>query len=139
MNGKQLIAAGANREQEVSEISKRLTWMAGEFGAPMIALSQLNRGVENRANKSKRPSLGDLRESGAIEQDAYTVTLLYRDEYYFKDSPDKGIAEAEIAKNRGGPTGRAYLKFTGEYGRFDNLAADYEYGGEHEQQRLPDT
>jgi replicative DNA helicase len=116
-----IVSAGANREQEVSAISKRLTWMAGEFDVPVLALSQLNRGVETRDKANKRPTLADLRESGAIEQDAYTVQLLYRDEYYHRESPDKGMAEVDVAKNRGGPTGRAMVKFTGEYGRFDNL------------------
>lgn len=122
-DGKELIQKGDQREAEVSAIMRRLVWMAGEFRVPMLALSQLNRSVESRSNQNKRPNLSDLRESGAIEQDAYTVTLLYRDEYYHKDSPDKGVAEAELAKNRSGPTGRAYLKFTGEYGRFDNLGS----------------
>ncbi len=125
-NGADLVGQGANREQIVSAISMRLMWMAGEFEVPVIALSQLNRGVETRDKANKRPTLADLRESGAIEQDSYTVQLLYRDEYYNRDSPDKGVAEVEIAKNRGGPTGRAYVKFTGEYGRFDNLAGDQE-------------
>lgn len=124
MNGEELVSQGANREQHVAAIVQRLTWMAGEFDVPVLALSQLNRAVETRDKGNKRPNLGDLRESGAIEQEAYTVQLIYRDEYYHKDSPDKGLAEIELAKNRGGPTGRAYVKFTGEYGRFDNLAAD---------------
>lgn len=125
---------GESREQEVSRISQRLTWMAGEFKVPVLALSQLNRSVESRANRSKRPGMSDLRESGSIEQDAYTITLLYRDEYYNKGSRHKGVLEANVAKNRGGPEGRVYLRFTAEYGRIDNLAADYEYGGDYEDQ-----
>lgn len=124
---------GETREEEVARISRRLTWMAGEFKVPVLALTQLNRGVESRANKSKRPNMSDIRESGAIEQDAYTITLLYRDEYYNKGSREKGVLEANVAKNRGGPEGRCYLRFTAEYGRVDNLAADYEYGGSDEE------
>lgn len=124
MNGRDLVDQGATRENEVSAVSRRLTWMAGEFDVPLLALSQLNRGVETRDKGNKRPGLADLRESGAIEQDAYTIQFIYRDEYYNRDSPDKGVAEIEIAKNRGGPTGRAYVRFTGECQRFDNLAGD---------------
>jgi replicative DNA helicase len=131
-DGKGLIGRGEGREREVSEISKRLLWMAGEFDVAMLALSQLNRSVEDRSNKSKRPTMSDLRESGQIEQDAATIMLLYRDEYYHKDSADKGTVEVNVAKNRFGTTGRAYLKFTAEYGRIDNLAADYEYGGDED-------
>lgn len=133
-NGRDMVGPKANRQEEVSAISQRLTWMAGEFDVPVMALSQLNRSVEDRSNKSKRPNMADLRESGAIEQDAYTINLLYRDEYYNKDSRDVGTLEWIVAKNRGGPTGKAYLKFTAEYGRVDNLAADYEYGGPEEQE-----
>lgn len=133
-NAEDVVPHGANREQQVSAISMRLTWMAGEFKVPVVALSQLNRGVETRDKGNKRPTLADLRESGAIEQDAYTVQLLYRDEYYNRDSPDKGIAEVEVAKNRGGPTGRALVKFTGEYGRFDNLAPDEPPAGSYDDE-----
>lgn len=124
---------GESREREVSELSKRLMWMAAEFDVPVMALSQLNRGVESRNNKNKRPTMADLRESGTIEQDAYTITLLYRDEYYHRDSPDKGTLELNVAKNRGGPPGRAYVKFTAEYGRVDNLAGDWQPAGSDEQ------
>jgi len=120
---------GENREGEVARLSKRLLWMAGEFDVAMLALSQLNRSVEDRSNKSKRPTISDLRESGQIEQDAASIQLLYRDEYYHKDSPDKGILECIVAKNRFGTTGTAFLKFTAEYGRVDNLESTYQYGG----------
>ena len=123
---------GESRENEIAQISKRLMWLAGEFETPVLALSQLNRGVESRANANKRPGMADLRESGAIEQDAYTITLLYRDEYYNKASQHKGVVEAIVVKNRGGPDGKAYLKFTAEYGRIDNLADDYEYYDEQD-------
>jgi replicative DNA helicase len=113
-----------SREQEISELSRGLKAMAKEMSVPVIALSQLNRAVETRATKDKRPQLSDLRESGAIEQDADTIIFIYRDEYYFRDSPDKGIAELIVAKQRNGPTGKVMVKFTSEYTRFDNLAAD---------------
>jgi replicative DNA helicase len=115
---------GDTREVEVSTLSRGLAWIAGEFDCALLALSQLNRGVETRDKKDKRPMLADLRESGAIEQDAYTVTFLYRDDYYFKDSADKGIAEAIFAKNRDGSVGKVNLKFTPEYTRFDDLAPE---------------
>ncbi len=113
-----------SREQEISELSRGLKAMAKEMKVPVIALSQLNRAVETRNAKDKRPQLSDLRESGAIEQDADTIIFVYRDEYYFKDSPDKGIAELIVAKQRNGPTGKVMVKFTSEFTRFDNLAAD---------------
>ena len=117
-----------SREQEISELSRGLKGMAKEMRVPVLALSQLNRSVETRATKDKRPQLSDLRESGAIEQDADTIMFIYRDEYYFRDSPDKGIAEVIVAKQRNGPTGNMRVKFTPEYTRFDNLAADdYEF------------
>jgi hypothetical protein len=117
----------SSREQEISEISRGLKGLAKELKLSVIALSQLNRAVETRSEKSKRPQLSDLRESGAIEQDADNICFIYRDDYYNKEtSTERNIAELIVAKQRNGPTGTAKFASTSEYTRFDNLA-DGEY------------
>jgi len=117
------------RTQEISEISRTLKAIAKEFNCPMVALSQLNRSLEQRPNK--RPVMSDLRESGAIEQDADIIQFIYRDEVYNEDSPDKGVAEIITGKHRNGPIGTDRLAFIGKYTRFENLAHGYE-GGDDE-------
>lgn len=109
-----------NRVQELSRITRSLKGLARELNTPVIALSQLSRGVEARTNK--RPMMSDLRESGSIEQDADLVIMLYRDEYYNPDSPDQGITEVLITKHRNGPIGVVKLIFDPQYTRFRNLA-----------------
>ncbi len=111
-----------SRQQEVSEISRSLKALAREIDAPVIALSQLSRACETRPDH--RPMLSDLRESGAIEQDADVVMFLYRDDYYNKDSPDKNIAEVIVAKQRNGPIGTVNLVWLPDFTKFVNMSRE---------------
>lgn len=117
----QLMEGGSeNRVQELSRVTRSLKGLARELSVPIIALSQLSRNVESRTNK--RPMMSDLRESGAIEQDADLIMMLYRDEYYNPDTPDRGIAEVIISKHRNGPTGAVKLLFESQFTQFRNMA-----------------
>ena len=121
----QLMRVSGNSEgrvAEISEISRNLKAIAKEFDCPVLAVAQLNRALEQRPNR--RPVNSDLRDSGAIEQDADVIMFIYRDEFYNEDSPDKGVAEIIFGKQRNGPTGIRKLAFNGKYTRFDNLAPE---------------
>ena len=126
-SGDDLAAGAADLRLEISEISRNLKAIAKEFNCPMVALSQLNRALEQRPDK--RPKMADLRESGAIEQDADLVAFIYREEYYRPTEANKGLAQIIIGKQRNGPIGTVRMTFLGQYTKFENYIHDV-YGDE---------
>jgi replicative DNA helicase len=121
----QVTGTKENRATEISEISRSLKALAKELAVPVIALSQLNRSVEQRTDK--KPVMSDLRESGAIEQDADLIVMIYREEVYDSNTTRKGIADIIIAKQRNGPVGDVQLTFLGQFTKFENFAPESAY------------
>ena len=121
----QIPGSSENRVNQISEISRSLKTLAKELNVPVIAISQLNRAVEQRPNK--KPVMSDLRDSGALEQDADVILFIYRDEAYDEDSQEGNKAEINIAKQRNGPIGKVHLSFLKEYTRFEDFALDLYY------------